>query len=96
MAALVRIAANLRAVLAAHVALHFVDRRRLRTAHNVERNGLVRVAAKAPDFATSRTLLDAVASIVPSSAISLPSTNAMVLPSCITGLSDHRAGLSWC
>jgi len=50
MASLVRIAANLRAVLAAHVALQLVDRCRLRSAHDVEGNGLVRVAAEAADF----------------------------------------------
>jgi len=50
MTALVRIAAHLRAVLAAHVALKFVDRRGLRPAHDVERDSLMRVAAKAPDF----------------------------------------------
>src|SRR5271166_2357289 len=49
-AALVRIAANLRAVLAPHVALQLVDRRCLRSPHDVEGNGLVRVAAKATDL----------------------------------------------
>ena len=47
MAALERIAANLRTVLAAHVAFQFMDRRCLRSPHDVEGNGLMRVAAKA-------------------------------------------------
>jgi hypothetical protein len=47
MAPLVRIAAYLRAILAPHVALQLVNRRRLRPPHDVERDGLVRVAAKA-------------------------------------------------
>ena len=50
MAALEGIAANLRTVLAAHVAFQFMDRCRLRPPHDVERDGLVRVAAKAADF----------------------------------------------
>ena len=33
---------------------------------------------------TSRALVEAVASAVPSAAISLPSTNATVFPSCVT------------
>lgn len=50
MAALVRIAPYLRAVLAAHVALQLMDRRRLRTPNYVQRHRLMRVAAKAFDF----------------------------------------------
>jgi hypothetical protein len=50
MAALVGIAPHLRAVLAAHVPLQFVDRRRLRPAHDVERDGLMRVAAETADL----------------------------------------------
>src|ERR1700730_9258055 len=50
MAPLVGIAPDLRAVLAAHVAFEFMDRRCLRSPHDVERNGLMRVAAKATDF----------------------------------------------
>ena len=61
MAALVRIAPNLRAVLAAHVALQFMDRRRLRSAHDVERDGLVRVAAKAFHFEIAVPGVDRVA-----------------------------------
>ena len=44
------IAANLRAVLASHVSLQLVDGRGLGPSHNVERNGLVRVAAETADF----------------------------------------------
>jgi hypothetical protein len=50
MAAFVRIAAHLRAVLAAHVAFQFVDRRGLRSPHGVEGDGLMRVTAKAAHF----------------------------------------------
>ena len=50
MAALVRIAANLRTVPASHVSFQFVDRGGLWPPHDVERDGLVRVAAEAADF----------------------------------------------
>ena len=50
MAPLVGIATNLRAVLAPHVPFQFMDRRCLRSAHDIEGNGLVRVAAKAFHF----------------------------------------------
>jgi hypothetical protein len=50
MAALVGVPANLRAVLAAHVALQFVDGRCFRTSDNVERDGLMRFATQAFDF----------------------------------------------
>jgi hypothetical protein len=50
MAPLVRIAPNLRAVLAAHVTFQFVDGRRLRPAHDVQCHCLVRVAAEAADL----------------------------------------------
>src|SRR5262245_37155807 len=50
MAPLVRIATHLRAVLAPHVALQFMDWRRLRSPHDIERDGLMRVAAEASDF----------------------------------------------
>jgi hypothetical protein len=50
MAPLVRIAGHLRAVLAAHVALELMDRRRLRTPHDVQGDRLVGIAAEAPDF----------------------------------------------
>ena len=46
----VEIAANLRAVLAAHVAFQFMDRRRLRSPHDAARDGLMRAAAKAFHF----------------------------------------------
>ncbi len=50
MAALVRIAANVRAVFAPHVSLQLMDRRRLRPPHDVERDGLMRIAAEAFHF----------------------------------------------
>jgi len=50
MAALVRIATNLRAVLASHVPFQLMDRRCLRSPHDVEGNGLVGVAAQAFHF----------------------------------------------
>jgi len=50
MASLKGISAHLRAVLAPHVAFQFMDRRCLRSPHDVERNGLMRVAAKAFHF----------------------------------------------
>jgi hypothetical protein len=53
MAALVRVAANLRAVLAAHVAFQFVDWGRLRPAHDVQRDRLVGIATEAPDLKIS-------------------------------------------
>ena len=55
MAALVGIAPDLRAVLAAHVAFQFMDRRCLRSPHDVEGDGLMRVAAKASDFEIADT-----------------------------------------
>src|SRR6476660_5759368 len=58
MAALVRIATDLRAVLAAHVAFEFKDRRCLRSAHDVERHGLMRVAAKAYHFLIAKPDVD--------------------------------------
>jgi hypothetical protein len=50
MAALVGIAANLGAISASHVALELMNRRRLRPAHDVERDRLVRVTAEAADL----------------------------------------------
>ena len=50
MAPLVRIAGHLRAVLAAHVALKLMDRRRLRAPNDVQGDRLVGIAAEAPDF----------------------------------------------
>lgn len=52
-AALERITPDLRAVLAAHVAFQLVDWRRLRPPDDIQRNGLVSVAAKASDFQVS-------------------------------------------
>jgi hypothetical protein len=50
MAALVGIAPDFGAVFAPHVASEFVNRCRLRSPHDVEGNGLMRVAAQAADF----------------------------------------------
>jgi hypothetical protein len=50
MATLERVALTLGAVTAAHIALQFVDRRRLSSAHNVERDGLMGVSAQAFNF----------------------------------------------
>ena len=50
MASLVRIAAHFRAVFAPHVALQLVDRRRLRTSHNIESDRLMGVAAEAANL----------------------------------------------
>jgi hypothetical protein len=49
-AALIRVAANLGTILAAQIAFQFVNGRRLRPADDVQRDGLVSVAAKAADF----------------------------------------------
>jgi hypothetical protein len=59
MAALVWIAANLRAVLAAYVALQFMDGCRLGPTHDVQRDRLMGVAAKAFDFEIKITGADA-------------------------------------
>jgi hypothetical protein len=50
MAALVRVAADLRAVLAAHVPLQFVDGGHLRPADDVQGHCLMRIAAEAADL----------------------------------------------
>ena len=55
MATLVRIAAHLRANLASHVALKLIDRRRLRSAHDVECDGLIGIATKTSDFTVKVT-----------------------------------------
>src|SRR4030088_504822 len=47
MASLVRIAPNLRTILATHVAFQFVDGRRLRSTNDIQSNRLVRITAKA-------------------------------------------------
>src|SRR5258707_976017 len=61
MAALVRMTPDLRAVFAAHVALEIVDRCCLRPAHDVERDGLMRVAAQAADLEIAVTCVESVA-----------------------------------
>src|ERR1700761_7740667 len=49
-ASFVRIASYFRTVLAPHVSLKLIDRRRLWPADHIERNGLMRVATKAANF----------------------------------------------
>ena len=61
MAPLVGIAADFGALAAAHVAFEFMDRRCLRSPHDVEGNGLMRVAAKAFHFEISTTGIECVA-----------------------------------
>ena len=58
MAALERTTLQFGAVLAAHVPLQLVNRRRLRSPDNVERDGLVRVAAEAADFQIAVTRVE--------------------------------------
>src|SRR4029077_10041846 len=60
MAALVRIAAHLGAVFAAHVAFQFMNRRGLWSPHDVQRHGLVGVAAKAADFEISEASVESI------------------------------------
>ena len=60
MAALIGITAHLRAVLAAHITLRLMDRRRLRAAHNVEGNGLMGIAAEAADLKIEVTRVERV------------------------------------
>ena len=61
MAPLIGIAANLRAAPTPHVAFQLVDRRRLRSPHDVEGNSLMRVAAKAVDFEIAKPGVDRIA-----------------------------------
>src|SRR6476660_9313212 len=61
MASLVGIASDFGALSAAHVACQLMDRRRLRSPHDVEGNGLMRVAAKAFHFEIAKPGVDRVA-----------------------------------
>ena len=61
MAPLVGIAPDFGALAAAHVAFEFMDRRCLRSPHDVEGNGLMRVAAKAFHFEIAKPGVDRVA-----------------------------------
>jgi hypothetical protein len=61
MAPLVGITPNLRAVLAAHVTFQFVDGRCLRPADDVQRHGLVSVAAEAADLKLEKSRVQSVA-----------------------------------
>ena len=60
MAPLVRMAPDFGALAAAHVAFKFMDRRCLRSPHDVEGNGLMRVAAKAFHFEIAAPRVDRV------------------------------------
>ena len=61
MAALVGIAAYLRAVLAPHVTLKLVDRGGFWPSHDVQSDGLVRVATKTTDFEIEESGVEGVA-----------------------------------
>ena len=61
MAALERVAPDFRTLTAPHVAFKFMDRCSLRSPHDVERDGLMRVAAKAVHFEISEPGVDRVA-----------------------------------
>jgi hypothetical protein len=61
MAALVAITANLRAVLASHVTLQFVDWGRLWPADNVQRHGLMRITTEAADLKVEISSVQSVA-----------------------------------
>ena len=61
MAPLVGMAAHFGALAAAHVAFQFMDRRCLRSAHDTEGNGLMRVTAKAFHFQICKPGVDRVA-----------------------------------
>jgi hypothetical protein len=50
MAALIRVAPYLRAVFTPRVVLELMDRRRLRSAYDVESDGLMCIAAEAANF----------------------------------------------
>jgi hypothetical protein len=78
MAALVWIAANLRAVLAPHLAFEFMDPRCLRSPHDVEVKGLMRVAAKAFHFEIAKPGVDRVTQRGRWSSRSLKAEHALV------------------
>jgi hypothetical protein len=61
MAALVWISTNLGAVLAAHVALQLMDRRRLGPTNDVKGDALMGIATEAPDFEIAITSIECVA-----------------------------------
>jgi len=63
MAALVRIVPDFGALAAAHIPFQFVDRRCLRSPHDVEGNGLMRVAAKAFHFEMAIAFIDSSPSV---------------------------------
>ncbi len=61
MAPLVGVTPNFRALAAAHVAFEFVNRRCLGSPHDVEGNGLMRVASKAFHFEIAKPGVDRIA-----------------------------------
>src|SRR6516162_8535372 len=64
MAALERIAAHLRAVLASHVSLQLVNGRGLWPPHDFQSDGLMRIAAEAADFAIDVTSIEGASATV--------------------------------
>jgi hypothetical protein len=63
MAPLIGIAPNFGALAATHIAFEFMDRRCLRSPHDVEGNGLMRVAAKAFHFEMAIAFIDSSPSV---------------------------------
>jgi hypothetical protein len=61
MAPLVRIAANFRTVLAPHVSLQLMDWRRLRPTNDIQRDGLMHIAAEALHFEIEVTGVERIA-----------------------------------
>ena len=84
--ALVRIAPDFGALAAAHVAFQFMDRRCLRSPHDVERDGLMRVAAKAFHFEIAEPGIDAHR---PASAMAAPDPESRA---CACSTPRRRAG----
>lgn len=60
MISLIRITPQLRAILAPHVALQLVNRRRLWPAHDVESDGLIGVATETSDFEVMVTRIEGI------------------------------------
>ncbi|MDB5618939.1 MAG: hypothetical protein JWQ24_3177 [Tardiphaga sp.] len=61
MAALARVAPNLRTTLAAHVTLQFVDGRGHRSTDHIKRHGLMGIAPVAADFQISEAGVEGIA-----------------------------------
>jgi hypothetical protein len=63
MASLERATLQLRTALAPHVSLQLVDRGRLRSSNNIERDGLVGVAAQTTDLKIAITRVEGVTEV---------------------------------